>query len=116
MKIDAYTRGVLTIIAACLLWMCLNESIPSVWAQAARQPPTEVVLVDAKGTPLFTSEGLRVNFGGAPVPVTVSKGSLPVDVTNPTLAVVVRAIQRSSEWDPIQVQVLREPPTLKPVP
>ena len=32
------------------------------------------------------------------------------------LAVAVRSIQRGGAWDPIQVQVLREPPTLKPTP
>lgn len=100
MKIDLYTKAVLTVIAVCLVWMCLNGATPVVGAQAARPEPTPVVLVDAKGTPLYTAEGLRVNIGPRVLPVTVNNASLPVTIGNP--------------W--LQVQVMREPPTQMPVP
>ncbi len=32
MKIDAYTKGVLTVIAACLVWMCVNSATPTTHA------------------------------------------------------------------------------------
>jgi hypothetical protein len=98
MKIDAYTKAVLTVIAACLVWMCVNGATPTTHAQAKPQDPTQptpVVLVDASGAPVRT---------------------MPVTIVNPELAVAVRSIQRGGVWDPIQVQVMREPPTQKPTP
>ena len=104
MQLDAYTKGVLTVIAACLCWMCLNSVTPNVGAQAARPGPTPVVLVDASGTPLRA------------VPVIVGNPSLPVEVTNRPVAVAVQSIQTGAAWDPIRVQVMRDPPTLMPIP
>ena len=104
MNVDAYTKAVLTIIAACLVWICLNGVTPVAGAQAARPAPAPVILVDANGTPLSA------------VPVIVGNPSLPVEVTNREVAVAVRSIQRGTTWDAIQVQVMREPPTLMPIP
>jgi hypothetical protein len=95
MNIDAYTKAVLTVIAACLVWMCVNGATPTTHAQAKPPEPAPVVLVDPRGVPLT---------------------NIPVTVLNPELAVAVRSIQRGGVWDPIQVQVMREPPTLKPTP
>ncbi len=103
MKVDFYTKAVLTVIAACMCWMCLNSVTPGIRAQAPPSP-TPVVLVDASGTPLRA------------VPVIVGNPSLPVEVTNRPLAVAVQSIQRGAAWDPIPVQVMREPPTLMPIP
>ncbi len=100
MKTDLYTKAVLTVIAMCLVWLCVSGATPVVGAQAARPEPTPVVLVDANGTPLYTAEGLRVTLGPRVLPVTINNASLPVTVGNP--------------W--IQVQVMREPPTQRPTP
>jgi hypothetical protein len=116
MKIDLYTKTVLTVIAVCLVWMCLNGATPIVGAQAARPEPTPVVLVDAKGAPIYAADGLRVNIGTKVIPVVVQNDPMPVTVTNRALAVAVAAIQRSAVWDPIPVQVMRELPTQMPVP
>ncbi len=107
MKTDLYTKAVLTVIAMCLVWMCLNAAIPVARAQADRAQPTPVILVNEKGAPIYTPQGLRVNLGAQPLPVIVNNAPLPVSVTS---------IQQGTAWDPILVQVLREPPTLKPVP
>ncbi len=104
MNVDSYTKGVLTVIAACLVWICLSGGAPVARAQAPGPQPTPVVLVDVEGRPLRS------------VPVFVSNESLPVAVTNPSLAVAVRSIARGARWDPIQVQVMRDPPTARPVP
>jgi hypothetical protein len=116
MKIDWYTKTVLTVIAVCLVWMCVNGAMPTVGAQTARPEPTPVVLVDAKGAPIYAADGLRVNIGTKGIPVFVQNDSMPVTVTNRALAVAVAAIQRGTVWDPIQVHVMREPPTQMPVP
>ena len=115
MTTDAYTKGVLTVIAACLLWMCLNGATPIARAQTNKPAPAPVILVDEKGNPLSTRDGFRVTLGPNPLPV-MALEPLPVSVRNPALPVALRAIQRTAAWDPIQVQVLREPPTLMPIP
>jgi hypothetical protein len=134
MSTDLYTKSVLTVIALCLVWMCLNGVTPVTQAQAQAQPqaksappapPTPVVLVNEKGIPIYTSQGLRVslvNEQGTPVytpqglRVNVAGEPVPVVVNNPVLPVSVRAIQQGNTWDPILVQLLRDPPTLKPTP
>jgi hypothetical protein len=116
MKTDAYTKAILTIIAACLMWMCLNGVTPVTQAQVKPPEPAPVILVDAKGNPIFTAEGLRVNFGPKPLPVILTNDAVPVNVRNPALPVVLRAVQRSTMWDAIHVQVMREPPTQMPIP
>jgi hypothetical protein len=116
MNTDTYTKAILTVIAACLVWMCVNGVTPVTQAQAKQPEPTPVILVDVKGNPIFTSDGLRVNLGPKPQPVTLTNDAVAVNVRNPALTVAVRAIQRSAVWDPIQVQVMREPPTQMPIP
>ena len=107
MNVDAYTKAVLTVIAACLMWICVNGVTPVASAQAARPEPTPVILVDGKGAPIYTSEGFRVSLGVK---------ALPVEITNPALNVAVQSIQRGTAWDPIRVQPMRESPTAMPVP
>ena len=50
MKIDNYTRFVLTVIALCLLYLCGRDAVvaPKVHADE----PMRVVLVDELGTPV----------------------------------------------------------------
>jgi hypothetical protein len=104
MKVDAYTKAVLTTIAVCLVWICLNGVTPVAQAQATRPQPTPVILVDVNGTPMRS------------IPVFVNNESLPVAVTNRPLDVAVQSIQRGARWDPIQVQVVRDPSTAMPTP
>ena len=116
MKTDLYTKAVLTVIAMCLAWLCVNGATPGVGAQAARPEPTPVVLVDANGIPIYGADGFRMNMGTKVVPVSVQNEAMRVTVTNRALPVALGAIQRSSVWDPIPVQVMREPPTQRPTP
>jgi hypothetical protein len=113
MKIDLYTKGLLTVIAACLVWMCLNGVMPAAQAQAAQPAPTRVVLVNSNGTPVTM---LPVMVTNQLMNVAVTNPQLAVAVSNPSLAVSVRSIERGTAWDPIQVQVMRDPPTLMPTP
>ena len=50
MNVDTYTKAVLTVIAACLVWMCAKDAdfIPSAHAQeeAAARPPIKVEVVN----------------------------------------------------------------------
>lgn len=106
MTVDVYTKGVLTVIAACLLWMCVNGATPVASAQGSAAPPARVILVDEGNRPIYTALGLRVTLGPQEVPVTVS-APLPVSLNS---------IQRGGTWAPIDVRVLRDPPTLMPTP
>ena len=106
MKNDLYLRAVLTVIAACLVWMCLNGVTPQAFAQAKPAEPTRVVLVDERNVPLSTAQGLHVSLG---------LGTVPVSIAAP-IGVRVTSIERSGVWQPIDVRVLREPPTLTPTP
>ena len=116
MNVDTYTKGVLTVIAACLVWMCLNGVTPAANAQSKLPQPTPVVLVDANGMPIYTAEGLRVNTGKTIFPVAVANQSLRVEVANRSVPVALHSIQRTAAWDVIPVQVMREPPTQRPIP
>jgi hypothetical protein len=117
MKPDFYTKSMLTVIAACLVWLCINGITPAALAQAPQMPPpTRVLLVDEKNVPLQTAQGLRVNVGTQAVPVAVTNPSLSVAVTNPSFAVALTAIERRGAWQPLDVRVMREPPTLQPTP
>jgi hypothetical protein len=108
MNTDLYTKTVLTVIALCLVWMCVNGAIPVARAQTELVKPTPVVLVNEKGFPIYLQQGLRVNLGPQPLPVTTAN--------NAPFPVSVRSIQQGSAWDPLHVRVLREPATLAPVP
>jgi len=110
MNPDLYTKTVLTIIAACLVWICVNGVTPTASAQAqAPQAPqlTRVLLVDQNNVPLFTAQGLRVNLGPQ---------ALPVTLDNPSVRVTLTGIERRGSWQPLDVRVMREPPTLQPTP
>jgi hypothetical protein len=115
MNTDLYTKTVLTVIAMCLVWMCINGATPVARAQAGTQP-TPVVLVDEKGTPVYTQQGLRVRLVNEQgVPMGTPQG-LRVSFGNAPLPVSIRSLQQSGTWDPVYVRVLREPPTLAPTP
>jgi hypothetical protein len=116
MNTDLYTKAVLTVIAACLVWICLNSVTPTAMAQTAAGQPARVMIVDERGNPLYTAQGFRVNLGTQPLPISVSNTSLPVTIGNTSLPVVVTSVERLGRWDPLEIRVLRDPPTLMPTP
>ena len=117
MKIDLYTKTILTVIAACLVWMCVTRGIPAASAQGQQlPPPARVMLVDQNGAPIPTAQGLRVNTGPEAVQVTIANQSLPVTVATRPLPVSLISIERQGSWQPIAVDVMRSAPTLAPVP
>jgi hypothetical protein len=116
MKTDLYTRIVLTVIAVCLVWLCVNSLTPSAAAQADTQKvvvvgwnsnPLPVIIADAKGAPLMGPNGLHVSIGEQVVPITIANQAQPLPVT-------IRAIERAGPWQPISVDVLKTPPTVYP--
>ena len=106
MKADVYTKTVLTVIAACLVWICVTNVTPAASAQVQQPLPARVMLVDERGAPLATALGLPVTFTNAALPVTITQ----------TVPVAITSIERRGAWQPIVVEVLRQPPTLMPTP
>jgi len=98
MKIDLYTKAVVSIIALCLIWICMNGITPVASAQGDVQ---RVMIVDHNGTPLINAQGLRVNLGNQPV--SISFGNQPVPVA-------LQRIERLGACQPIQVEMLNALP------
>lgn len=109
MKVDLYTKVVLSVIAVCLVWLCLNGITPIASAQAGSNRPMPVLMVDEHGAPLANAQGLRVNVGNQAVPVIIG---------DQTLSVALTSIERRGTWQPIQVDVTstRAAPTPMPIP
>ncbi len=105
MRIDTYTKVVLTIIAACLVWICVSRLGTPLSAQG--QAPQEVVLV-----------GIRAERGmSLAVRPTDDwyRNPLPVDVTR-TIGVRLLGVERAAagRWDPVDVNVKEQPKKATP--
>jgi hypothetical protein len=141
MTVDRYTKGVLTVIAACLLWMCAMWAPGTVLAQqGARELTTvshsaqPVVLVgigamDSDGKVMVyyaTHNGRQWTDPTVPIhaasPLAVS---LPYSPANPLpaqlgytptapLPVQINGVKKTSEWEPIRTQVEPDPGRPKP--
>ena len=141
MTVDHYTKGVLTVIAGCLLWMCAMWAPGIVQAQQTTRetgPWSEhvqpVVLV---GVGAMDSQGKVVVYfsphngaewtdptvpvhAASPLPV-----SLPYTPSNPLpthlgytntspLPVEINGVRKSTEWEPIRTKVEPEPGRVRP--
>lgn len=112
---DPYTKAVLSLIALCLVWLCFSQATPVVSAQVEPQKvvivgwdrPLPVIVVDEKGSRLIGIEGLRVNLGKQPLPVTIANQSVPV---------AIKSIERGGSWQSIPVDVMKSPPSPFPGP
>ena len=73
MRIDLYTKAVLTVIAGCLVYLCVGR--PSVLPQAhAQAQPSRVVIAGWEPNPLRVYiAGWDARFGGEPLPVVVKE-------------------------------------------
>lgn len=129
MTVDRYTKGVLTVIAGCLLWMCAMWAPGTVQAQQTSKDAgawsghaQPVVLVgigamDDKGKIVvyFTPHN-GVPWTDPTVPVHAAS-PLPVSLPytrSDALPVQVTGVKKTSEWDPIRTQVEPEPGRPKP--
>ena len=139
MRPDAYTKGVLTVIAACLVWLCAMNAGRSLSAQQAMQfggmtpQPVFVVgwgTIDEKGNAsvqMVQDRGVRRSDPNLPVTlVAVPAGPLdvrlprgPVDVRLPytdhlPMPVGVTRIKPFAEWEPIRSAAEPEPTRPRP--
>jgi hypothetical protein len=136
MAVDRYTKGVLTVIAASLLWLCAMTLGLPLSAQQFGQPTAQminrvpaqpVVIVgwgtmdpqgqvalslvkDANGV-VHTDTDLAVRLRqNAPIPVSLSytvQQPLPVGITG---------VKAGTDWEPIRVKAEPQPPEPMPGP
>ena len=131
MNVDRYTKAVLTVIAGCLLWMCVMGTAPGLQAQRRdrEDPEAPLTQVDLKqirtvaqpvilvGTGTIDRQGnIEVLFnqqnGRTPSTLAVR---LPYSATNP-MAVEISAVKKAGAWDPLRTDVEDVPFRLNPGP
>lgn len=107
MRIDAYTKVVLTIIAICLVWMCVSGAV--VTPVAAQNPrPQEVMLVGSR-TPIAVVTAPRTSLVVRPG-VEWYQDALPVDAPQPLSARLVGVEKApTGRWDALDVNVKDQP-------
>ena len=130
MRNDAYVKGVLTVIALCLLWLCaMSAGLPVQARQGTYQldtQPQPVVVVgwgtiDAKGrTVVSTAQDRTRGFVSDPnIPVKVIAMPAPIDVrldytdARP-MPVGLTVVKPAGEWAPVRTAVEPEPVRSKP--
>ena len=131
MKIDSYTKTVLTVIAACLLWLCVKstgepviaQSQAALWSPLPAQP---VVVVGWGRLNPAVAGGIEIDWSDpqrrvseTSVPVRPSTDPrfepLRVRVESPApLSVSVDGVRRGANWDPFRTQIEKEPPQRVP--
>jgi hypothetical protein len=130
MRSDAYTKAVLTVIAACLVWLCAMNAGRPLSAQQTMQfggvTPQPVFIVgwgtiDEKGQASVTmvqDRGVRRSDPNVPVKL-VGVPAGPLDVRlhytdQSPMPVGVTRIKPAAEWEPIRSAAEPEPTRPKP--
>ena len=131
MKIDTYTKAVLTVIAACLVWLCVKSSGDVVVAQSQANPvgplPAQPVVVVGWGrlNPAVVG-GIEIDWSDSQRRVSETSlavrpsadarfDPLRVRVENRTpVSVSVDGVRRGRDWEPLRTQVEPDPPQLVP--
>jgi hypothetical protein len=122
MNVDRYTKTMLTVIAGCLLWICVMGAGPALQAQRQRDrdrdpEPIPVDLKDIKtvaqpvilvGTGTMDRQGnIQVTFNqqesGRRTDSTLSV-RLPYSPSNP-MAVEISAVKKAGAWESLRTDV-----------
>jgi hypothetical protein len=117
MRVDNYTRGVLTVIAICLVYLCARDSAPAALAQTA---PTRVVITGVALEQGGTPNVLPVGLVGEMRMVGATFTALPMQparmrITDPVEIRTTRPIKIEAE-QPLLVRAVREPGSQRPGP
>jgi hypothetical protein len=141
MKIDWYTKTMLTVIAACLVWMCVRSAGETVLAQAQARGQSPATAQAALWSPLPAQPVVVVGWGRLNPSVAggieidwsdpqrrVSEPSVPVRSSSDPrfdplrvrlesqspVSVSVDAVRRGAAWDPFRTQIEKDPPQRVP--
>jgi hypothetical protein len=107
MRFDLYTKAILTIIAGCLLWMCLRDTTLSTTVQA--REIQKVIIVGWE--PPLVNRGMP----GVPVYLTNTAGVVPVQIQSVGRGYSPGGSQKLS-WEPLPVTLADATPTPTPSP
>ena len=115
MRVDNYTRAVLTAIALCLVYLCVRDAAPRVSAQDA---PTRVVITGIALEQAGPASALPVGVVGEMRLTGAAFSAFPqqpvrVRVTDPVEIRTSRPIKIEAE-EPLLVRAVREPGTQRP--
>ena len=129
MPTDEYTKVVLTVIAACLVWLCANTIGQPVNAQQSPRLASDVAqpvvivgwgTMDSRGAITLTMNRDRNNVTTDPrIPVNILD-TVPLDVrleysdARPLPIGISRIKQTGEDWEPIRSAVEEEPVRPKP--
>jgi|SRR5687767_3949616 hypothetical protein len=123
MIVDRYTKCVLTVIAACLLWLCVMGSASPLSAQSRSRlfPNADVQPVILVGTGTLDQAGtVTVHFAPQPgsrmatdptVPVSLpytASAPLPTQLSyspSAPLAVEIASVKKTGDWEPLRASV-----------
>jgi hypothetical protein len=115
MPVDTYTRGVLTIIAICLLYLCVREAAPPALAQGGA---TRVVITGVALEGGGTANVLPVGLVGEMRMVNTTFSALPVQPARVRVDEAVeihttRPIKVEAD-EPLLVRAVKEPGSQRP--
>ena len=130
MNADRYTKAVLTVIAGCLLWMCIMGAGPALLAQrpdrdrdpdlagiGLREIKTLAQPVIIVGTGVMDRQGnieVLLNRRDGRTDPTLSV-RLPYSPANP-MAVEISAVKKTGPWEPLRADVEDVPLRANPGP
>jgi hypothetical protein len=112
MKVDAYTKIVLSLIAVCLVWLCFkNVTLTESAAAQVRPAPQEVVIVGIRTNTGFLPVGISAIAPGTRLPVVVTGVStpdqvLPVKIWGATqpVPVSIQSVKQGTPWDALSIK------------
>jgi hypothetical protein len=137
MTIDRYTKAVLTVIAACLLWMCAMGTGVSVFAQRSEPTTRETGTWSERAQPVIVvGTGSMDEQGRITINMTrrdhipahtdpTLPVALPYTPANPLpsqlyftprapLPVEIVSVKKTGDWDPLRASVEDAPVRYKP--
>jgi hypothetical protein len=103
MIVDRYTKAVLTVIAGCLVWICLMQMPGTVLAQ---QTARELATVSHAVQPVVLV-GVGAMDGNGKVMIYYSQhnGAQWTDPQTAPLSVELTSVKKVGDWDPVRTHV-----------
>ncbi len=104
LSVDLYTKIVLTVIALCLVWLCLTNagSVPPLRAQAEGPVDVRIRAIDREASSNWDPVNVQADQS-LPTEVT-NEQSVPVVVTNPMVPVDIKHADIKQSLTPLDKQ------------
>jgi len=101
-SVDLYTKIVLTVIALCLVWLCLTNarSVAPLEAQARELVDVRIRAIDRQPAARWDAVSIEA---GEPLPTVVrNEASIPVFITNPMVPVDIKQATIKESLTPLE--------------